>query len=149
MQLFVELDNVLTDFDSHHAAVLGNKVDYRNVNWTLVRQSKNFFRGLPVKEGAEKLWSFAEHYDATILANIPSAVPTAAKNKREWVKEHLGSDVEVLTTLGRERHLLCKDKDVMVDASDEHKAQWLKAGGIWIKYQNAEQVIAEIAMLKF
>lgn len=149
MQLFVELDNVLADFDGHHETIFGNRVNYTSVNWTNVRQSKNFFAGLPMMEDASELWAYLSTLSPTILANIPSAVPTAAKNKREWVKKHIGTDVEVLTTLGRKRDLLCERQDVLIDASEEHKHQWLKAGGIFIKHVNAEQTIAEVSLLKF
>jgi 5'(3')-deoxyribonucleotidase len=151
MRLFVNLDGVLADFDSQHEKVLGFRPDARkdNVNWTNVRHSKHFYRGLPLTEDAEELWNQLRPYNPTILTDLPSAVPSAARDKRLWVKEHFGSDVEVVSCLGRELDTHAEGRNVLVDANERHKDAWLKAGGIWIYHTSTLQTMAEVGMVKF
>ncbi len=49
MQIFVDMDGVLADFDAHYEAVLGVRPDKitDNVDWSAVRAVKDFYLNHP------------------------------------------------------------------------------------------------------
>lgn len=146
MQLFVDLDNTLCDFDAGYEAAFG----YRpckvkdNADWDAVRRTKDFYLNLPPMPDLPILWDYVGQLNPIILTGVPSSVPEAPANKTAWVRKHLGPDVEVRCCLSKEKFKHCKPGDVLIDDWEKHKALWLSAGGNWITHVSAEQTIDEL-----
>lgn len=145
LQLFVDMDGVLADFDAHHEAVFGYRSDKLadNVDWKAIRQSKDFYLNIPPMADLAVLWNAIKDNNPIVLTGIPSSVAEAADNKRAWIRKHLG-DVEVRCCLSREKYLHAKPGDILIDDWEKHKDLWVKAGGVWITHTSAKDTVARL-----
>lgn len=97
MQLFVDMDGVLADFDRHYENVFGVRPDKiaDNVDWQRVRDTKDFYLNIPPMTDMPVLWSAIASLRPIVLTGVPRSVEEAPENKRAWVRKNLGSDIEV------------------------------------------------------
>jgi len=146
MQLFVDLDGTLCDFDAGYEAVFGirpcKKAD--NVDWKAVRGVKDFYLNLPPMPDLDILWGYIGQLKPIILTGVPSSVEEAPQNKTAWVRKHLGAAVEVRCCLSREKCAHAKPGDILVDDWEKYRQLWLARGGRWITHVGAEQTIDEL-----
>jgi len=149
LQLFVDLDGTLADFERHHEAVFGRRpckiAD--NVDWAVVCAVKNFYLGIPPMPDMGALWARIEHYRPIVLTGIPSAarVPEAAENKRAWVRRHLGDDVEVRCCRASQKCHHARHGDVLIDDWEKYRHLWIGAGGRWITHVSAAETDLALA----
>lgn len=146
MQVFVDMDGVLANFDAHYESVFGiraNKVA-DNVDWQKVRAVGDFYAGIPPMPDMRELWGFVSRLTPApiVLTGIPPAVEEAASNKRAWIARHLGEQVEVRCCRSRDKRLHCTPGDVLIDDWDKYRALWLAKGGRWITHTSARETIS-------
>lgn len=152
MQIFVDMDDVLADFDRHHETVFGVRPDKTvdNVNWDEIRAQKNFYRNIPAMPDMYELWSYVKsvcyQFDTEpfVLTGIPSNVEEAEKNKRDWVKYMLGPHVPVICCLSKNKCLHGKPGDILIDDWEKHKTAWEDMGGLWITHTSAKTTIQQL-----
>lgn len=149
MQLFLDMDGVLADFDKHHEYVFGYRPDRvaDNVDWEAVRRHKDFYLKIPPMVDAEELWKFAKPHNPIVLTGVPWSVEEAADNKRAWVKWYLGPDVPVVTCASKNKCRYAKPGDVLVDDWEKYKDLWIKAGGLWVTHTSAKSSIEALKQL--
>lgn len=150
MRIFVDMDGVLADFDSHYESVFGVRPDkwLDNADWKKVREYKDFYLNIPPMVDLPLLWAYLAQFDPIILTGVPSSVEEAASNKIAWVRKNLG-DTEIRCCLSREKYLHCEPGDVLIDDWEKHKDKWVSAGGIWITHRNAIDTIRELAAIQY
>ena len=146
MQIFVDLDGVLADFDSGYEKEFGTRPDKKadNVDWEAVRRTKDFYLNLPPMPDMHDLWEHVEPHKPIILTGVPKSVEEAPFNKRAWVTRHLGAAASVRTCLSKEKSLHCMVGDVLIDDWDKYRDLWVAKGGVWITHVSAKQSIAEL-----
>ena len=139
MQVFVDMDGVLADFDTHYETHFGTRPCKKsdNVDWDAVRAVKDFNLGIPPMADLEALWARIERHNPIVLTGTPSSVPEAADNKRAWVRKHLGAHVPVICCQAREKYLHAGRGNVLIDDWEKYKGLWVAAGGRWITYLSA------------
>ena len=151
MQLFVDMDGVLADFDRHHEAVFGARACKiaDNVNWAAVRAVPDFYLGIPPMADLGALWARIELYRPIVLTGIPSAarVPEAADNKRAWVRRHLGDDVEVRCCRASQKCLHASPGDILIDDWEKYRQLWIESGGRWITHVSAAETDRALTQL--
>jgi hypothetical protein len=149
MQLFVDMDGVLADFDSHHTAVFGVRSDklLDNVDWDAVKRVKDFYLNIPPMSDLNVLWDFVGPLQPIVLTGVPSGVEVAAENKRAWVRRHLGTLVEVRCCPSKEKCLHARAGDVLVDDWEKYRHLWEAKGGRWITHTSAESTIHALMRL--
>lgn len=147
MQLFVDMDGVLADFDAHYRAVFNRKADkvLDNVDWAAVRKVNGFYLNMPPMPDFNLLWTFISRYDPIVLTGIPMAVPEAQDNKRAWVRKHIGSDVEVRCCRSKDKYVHAIPGDILIDDWEKYKDLWIGAGGAWITHTDAKSTIKRLA----
>lgn len=145
-KLFVDMDGVLADFDSHHEKVFGYRSDklLDNVDWKEVRRVPNFYRHIPPMADMRQLWDAIRHLEPTVLTGIPSSIPEAPANKREWIKVNLGPHVPVVCCPSKEKCLRATPGAVLIDDWEKYRHLWEDKGGVWITHLNAELTIEEL-----
>lgn len=148
-KLYVDMDGVLANFDRHYEDMFGVKPDKikDNVDWQLVRESKNFYRDIPPMGDMALLWSYVEKYRPTVLTGIPKSVAEAASNKVSWVLRNLGPDVPVICCLSRDKCVYSRPDALLIDDWDKYRAQWVDRGGRWITHTNAFNTIEQLQAL--
>jgi hypothetical protein len=146
VQLFVDMDGVLADFDAHHEAVLKVRSDklLDNVDWGRVRAIKDFYLNIPPMADMEQLWRRIERHRPIVLTGVPKDVEEAPGNKRAWVKRHLGEHVEVRCCLSKEKCLHASPGDVLIDDWIKYRDLWVGKGGVWITHRSAKETADEL-----
>lgn len=147
-KLYVDLDGVLADFDSHYSNLFSENSDksFDNVDWSLVHNHGNFFRTLPILEDL-KLWKYIEKYNPIILSGVPKEVPNASDQKHDWIDEKIGYNVERITCLSKEKSLYCNPGDIIIDDWDKYRHLWEEKGGIWVLHTTADDTIEQLKEL--
>lgn len=145
MQVYLDLDGVMADFDRHFKDYfdVDNKSMRDGKMWAMINSYPTFFRDLPVCDGALDLFEYANcTFDVTILTACPkSNYQSAALQKRQWVYEHLSPDVKVIPMLGgKNKGLFMHDEgDVLIDDFESNCSAWDSLGGVSILHENFEK----------
>lgn len=149
MQLFVDMDGVLADFDRHHETVFGERASKEadNVDWSRVNEYPGFHLNIPPMADMLELWHFISPYKPIVLTGVPVSVDKAVNNKRKWVAKHLGKHVEVRCCLSKEKCLHAQHGDVLVDDWTKYQHLWVQAGGIWVTHTSAKSTIEKLKPL--
>lgn len=140
-RLYLDLDGVFADFDAHYAAMFGKyDKDIPDAElWGKIHASPSFFRDLPMCPGAAEFfreamraYSLCDVHDIAILTACPKDnYAHVARQKREWVREHLSTSVMVLPTAGGSSKPLFMHEpgDILIDDFDRNTNAWKAAGG--------------------
>jgi phosphoglycolate phosphatase-like HAD superfamily hydrolase len=146
MQLFVDLDGVLADFDAGYERVFGYRPSKLtdNVDWNAIRSQFNFYAGLPPMNDYMQLWTYIRHHHPIILTGLPFSIEEASDNKRAWVKRWIGETVEVRCTRSKDKYLHARPGDILIDDWERHRDRWINQGGVWITHQTAATTIAAL-----
>ena len=146
MQLFVDMDGVLADFDGHHAALFGIRADKQrsNVDWARIRADEAFYLSLPPMADLPLLWEAIAPLRPIVLTGLPSAVPEAPERKRAWARRHLGAAVEVRCCRSKHKHRHAAPGDILIDDWERYRALWIGAGGRWITHASAADTLRQL-----
>lgn len=148
-QIYLDLDGVMADFDAHFPAMFGiNHKDMLDDDmWAQINAHPSYFRDMPVCPGALNFFSVIEEMNPIVLTACPkSNYAHAARQKREWVREHLGSHVTVLPVMGGSSKPLFMHAagDILIDDFERNTKAWAHAGGVPILHRNFSQTIKDL-----
>ncbi len=148
MQLYVDMDGVLADFDKHHENVFGFRANKEkdDVDWAAIRHVPHFFLHIPPMKDLDELWTAISPYNPIILTGVPH-ITEAPSNKIGWVRKNLGDDVKVITCRSKEKCTYAKPGDILIDDWEKYKHLWIAKGGIWITHTSAKNSIDELTNL--
>lgn len=150
MQLFLDLDGVLADFDHGVQAVTGRRPEQIPLKamWQALARRPAFFETLEFMQDAEALWRFCAPHNPTILTGLPLGA-WAPEQKRRWVARMLGAHVPVITCMSRDKWRYSGPGHVLVDDRPSIREGWERAGGTFIHHVSAERTIAALRRLGF
>ncbi|HYC02931.1 MAG TPA: hypothetical protein VED40_06540 [Azospirillaceae bacterium] len=148
MQLFLDLDGVLADFDRGVELVTGKRPDQQTTKdmWRALGKHRDFFGTLEMMRDAHDLWEYCRPHKPRILTGLPLGNWAAAQKKR-WVANMLGADIEVITCMSREKHRWSGPGHVLVDDRAKLKDEWEAKGGTFILHTGASESIAALKRL--
>lgn len=140
-KLYLDLDGVMADFDTYFASEFGIASDKLNDStlWKWINGHGNFFRNLPLCEGAVEFFEAVKHLNPTILTACPKTNYTvAATQKRQWVYEHLSKDVTVIPMLGGKNKAMFMHSpgDVLIDDFEKNCIPWREHSGVAIQHKD-------------
>lgn len=150
MQLFLDLDGVLADFDRGVRAVTGKAPEELPLSamWRALARAPAFFDTLEFMHDAEALWRFCAPHNPTILTGLPHG-SWAPDQKRRWVARMLGAHVPVITCMSREKPRYARPGHVLVDDRASARAGWEAKGGVFVHHTSADSSIAALRRLGF
>lgn len=133
-RLFLDLDGVMADFDAAFPSVFGlNHRDMADKEmWGHINGHPTFFLDLPPCPGALEFYHDIRHLQPVVLtACNASNYVNVARQKREWVRRHLGRDVTVLPVSGGVHKPLFMHArgDILIDDFRRNTEAWEMAGG--------------------
>lgn len=153
IQVFVDLDGVMADFDRGYETAFGIVPDKEtdNVDWNLIKARPGFYAELPLMPDAMKLWDFVSTNFANrpvILTGVPKSIPGAAEEKRVMVDRCLGSHVPMIACASRDKCKFAKPGDVLIDDWTKYRDLWLSVGGRFITHTSAENSIQQLLKME-
>ncbi|MGC9293509.1 MAG: 5' nucleotidase, NT5C type [Acidobacteriaceae bacterium] len=149
MQIFLDCDGVLADFEGHAQSILHEDVnvalkreDQESV-WQILLQFE-IFRHLPVREDGRKLFRAIRHLHPIILTGCPPG-GWAEQQKREWAFKHFPG-VPIITCASKDkRYFMENPGDILIDDYQKFRGLWEAAGGIFVHYRTADQTLRDLA----
>ena len=150
MELFLDLDGVLADFDRGVKKATGKRPEDlpMKIMWRELSRHPDFFGTLEFMHDAQELWAFCAPYEPTILTGLPMG-SWAPDQKRRWVASMLGANVRVITCMARDKHRHAGPGKVLVDDREKARDPWEAAGGTFILHTSAANSIAALQKLGF
>ncbi len=138
MQLSLDMDGVLADFDARFEQVAGRSPHGMTSKQVckVIADTPGFFRQMPVLPGAKDAVRALAPLNPVVLTSCPaSCYAAAAADKQAWVREHFG-ELPVLPVYGaKHKHLYLQHPGaVLVDDWGSNCDDWEAAGGIAIKH---------------
>lgn len=148
VQIFLDCDGVLADFDTYAAAYFGKnprtaEAELGSVDfWRQLEAKGDFYRDLPVMHDAAALVAGVRHLQPTILTGCPRG-NWAEAQKVAWAHEHFPG-VPVITCRSADKREHASAGDVLIDDWPQHRHRWIEMGGIFISHFDAETSLAAL-----
>jgi 5'(3')-deoxyribonucleotidase len=145
MQLYLDCDGVLADFDHAATAILGAppRVFQQRHGpaefWKRLQRHPFFYGSLPLMPDAMELFEAVRHLDPIILTGLPRG-NWAAPQKVRWAAEHFPG-TRIITCLAADKRRHARDGDILVDDTLKYRDLWTGAGGIFVHHRNARTSI--------
>lgn len=155
-QLYLDLDGVLADFDTHAKSILktNSTTEYENLHgaqafWDGLRADPNFYYNLPVMPDAFELYHAVMHLRPIILTGIPSSWPDVVEQKKAWVRDFIDPTLQVITCYSRDKvKHMANPGDVLVDDLLKYRNLWIKGGGVFVHHTSAKNSIEILKGIK-
>lgn len=151
MQLYLDCDGVLADFDRGAERVLGMppRIFEKRYGmpefWKRLARASSFYATLPLMPDAMALFDAVRHLDPIILTGCPRG-GWAEAQKEHWAAIHFpGTGIITCMAVDKRRH--ARAGDILVDDTLKHRQLWEQAGGTFIHHRGAEATLAELATL--
>ena len=163
MQVFLDSDGVLADFDKLAGEILGmpaREFEERKHNgdsgpmWAELYAHEDFFYKLPKMHDADELVAGvrAIGLEPVVLTGVPSKEGSdwAIGQKIRWYADHF-PDLQVICCKSKDKFLhMVEDKhNVLIDDWLQHAQVWRDAGGTFIHHTTATQSLADLDRLIF
>ena len=151
MQLYLDCDGVLADFDRGATQLLGmppRAYEKRRgiaAFWRELARHPDFYGTLPMMPDAMRLFHAVRHLDPIILTGLPRG-KWAAPQKVRWAAEHFPG-VRILTVMAVDKRNHAQEGDILVDDQMKHAHLLEGAGGIFVHHQSAESTIGKLKAL--
>jgi 5'(3')-deoxyribonucleotidase len=151
MQLFLDCDGVLADFDMAATELLGmppRQFEKRHglpEFWKRLARHSDFYGSLPLMPDAMVLFDAVRHLDPIILTGLPRG-DWAAPQKVRWAAEHFPG-TRIITCLAADKRRHAREGDILVDDTLKYRELWTGAGGIFVHHRNAQATIEELKAL--
>ena len=151
MQLFLDCDGVLADFDRAATNLLGmrpRRFQQRHgvpEFWLRIARHSNLYGTLPLMPDARVLFDAVGHLDPVILTGLPRG-SWAAPQKVRWAAEHFPG-TRIITCLAADKRRHAREGDILVDDTLKYRDRWTGAGGIFVHHRDARTTIVELRHL--
>jgi hypothetical protein len=159
MQVFLDCDGVLADFDGFATEILGlppreyERKKHNNIElWEKLYAVEDYFFKLPKMPDADELVQGVEAmgFTPTILTGIPSRDGSewAIDQKTRWAQVHF-PHLNIICCKSRDKalHMIDGYHNVLIDDWIEHKHIWEAKEGTFIVHTSAAQSLAELEEL--
>ena len=163
MQVFLDCDGVLADFDKYASQLLGMpprefEATKHNGNsgpmWKILYEHEDYFYKLPKMPDADELVAgvIAMGYEPIILTGIPSQDGSdwAIDQKTRWAQDHF-PELEIICCKSKDKfkHMVDGLHNVLIDDWAQHQQVWEDAGGTFILHTSAAKSLRELQSVEY
>ena len=148
MQLYLDCDGVLADFDAGAHGVLGmHPRKYQDRCglyrfWHVLARADDFYGTLPPLPDAMELFEGVRHLKPIILTGVPRGGWAEAQKVR-WAHAHFPG-TPVITTRAALKREHCHPGDILVDDTLKYRHLWEEAGGVFLHHTSAVATLAAL-----
>lgn len=145
MQLFLDCDGVLADFESRAGEIFGmhprafEKRRGLPTFWRQLARAPDFYATLPLLAGARRLFEAVRHLDPVILTGCPRGGWTEAQKVR-WAAEHFPG-TRIITCMAVDKRRYGNRGDILVDDTVKHRHLWEAMGGIFVHHRDVDTTL--------
>jgi hypothetical protein len=149
MQLFLDCDGVLADFDRGVKRLLGlPPAEYQQRYgagkfWAALAKAPGFYEHLPLMPDAIELFEGVRHLNPVILTGLPRG-NWAAPQKVRWAARHFPG-TRIITCMAIDKRSHCTEDDVLVDDTPKYRDLWEGAGGHFVLHRSAAETLHALA----
>jgi hypothetical protein len=152
VQLFLDCDGVLADFDAYIEPLVGERTNIAGVQqdvpgmWEKIYAHGDFYAKLPLMNDAMELYEAVRHLNPIILTGVPRFKfneDWATRQKFAWANQHFPG-LQIITCLSANKRDYMEAGDVLVDDNLQYRELWLEHGGVFITHTSAANSIAEL-----
>jgi predicted kinase len=146
--IYCDLDGVLVDFVSGVFELTGRLPENQGIDkmWQRIKTYPMFWDQLKWMPDGEQLWNQIKKYKPIILTGIPKdSRKNVERGKKEWVKKHLGEDVNVIVCYSCEKYKYSGKNHILIDDRYKLKENWEKFGGKFIHYSTNGRAFYELS----
>ncbi len=156
MQVFLDCDGVLADFDTYAEGLLGlhpREYERRKHNdkklWDILYAHDDYFYKLPQMPDAHVLVAGVKAlgFEPIILTGVPSKAGSdwAIDQKTRWAADHF-PDLSIICCKSKDKfmHMIPGKRNVLIDDWNMHMKKWQVAGGYFILHKNAKDSLVEL-----
>lgn len=150
MQLFLDMDGVLADFDKRAYEIFGMPAGVFETRfgskhfWGILQDSCDFYNSFPIMIDAPFLVDAVRHLGPIILTGLPMG-DLAEGQKRAWNARHF--DLPLIACRSKDKSKHMKAGDIIVDDRTEYRHLWEAKGGIWVHHTSAHDSIMQLREL--
>lgn len=156
MQIFLDCDGVLADFDGYAATLLGmppREFEARKHNdealWAILYAHEDYFYKLPKMHDADVLVEGVRDlgFEPIILTGIPSKEGSdwAIDQKQRWAADHFpGTQIICCKSRLKFEHMVPEKRNVLIDDWDKYMPVWEEAGGKYILHTSAVDSLSQL-----
>lgn len=149
--IYVDMDGVVADFEAAVKDKLGINMTDRKQLWKKIKHYNDtvngWFYSLPMMSDANQLWDFvtSNFSNVEILTASGSTPKDAAGQKRAWIGDHFGYDINVhVVGAASEKAAFAHDKALLIDDRGKAIDPFAAAGGLTILHTSAANTISEL-----
>lgn len=152
MQLFLDMDGVLADFDKRATEILGMAPSRYEARfgarsfWAVLQGTPDFYNSFDPMIDAPFLVEATQHLQPIVLTGVPLG-EWAAPQKRAWIRRMFPTLNFIITCRSKDKSKYCRPGDVLVDDRVEYRPLWEAAGGTYVVHTSAFQSLAELRAL--
>lgn len=151
--VYCDMDGVLCDFEDRFKEFTGMSCrEYENkygtkAFWDAIgKEGVEYWSKMNWMDDGKQLWDYIAKYNPTMLS-APSWDPSSKIGKREWVKENLTPNTDVILVNKKDKQLYAGENKILIDDRTDNISDWKNAGGIGILHKTATQTINELKKL--
>ena len=160
MQIFLDCDGVLADFDSYAREILGMTLTeyeaqkHQPEGWSILYAVEDYFFKLPKMPDGDELVDGVRDlgFEPIILTGVPSKEGSdwAIGQKQRWAAKHFpGTEVICCKSAKKFEHMVPAMHNVLIDDWSRYKHVWEEAGGTFILHTSATQSLADLDQLLY
>lgn len=136
--IFVDMDGVLSDFDTH-ATAQGKYDDKGQTKWNDL--DLEWWKTMPVFEGAREFYKSLHDIGNTHILTAPVPSSDCFAGKAEWVEKKFSPErgrfalLELIICRAVDKQLMARPNCILVDDREKNVKEWVAAGGIGIHHK--------------
>lgn len=150
MKIYLDLDGVLTDFNSSIQTHFNcSSKEFFTAHseeeaWSLINDIDHFWLTMKWMKDGKKLWSEVLKIDPSveILTTPADSVKQCYSDKKEWVKTNLGSGHKINFSANKEE--FATQDSILIDDKEENVHAFISSGGKGIVHKNTNSTLEQL-----
>lgn len=155
--IYLDMDGVVADFNAYARKICKSDVTddrWPEEEWLKIKDNPRLYLELEKTPEADELVYFCKkvslshNYELKFLTAVPKSndVFWAFHDKVNWIQRHYGDIPVMFGPYSKDKHLHCKEGDILIDDRTSNIIEWRNAGGAAVLHKG--DICATIAQIE-